>query len=352
MKKIFIKRIALLSALALVILCSLVYRDQRSSPDNTAEFTRKYNHKSLKPFSKITLSFIPGEILDVISRDTVILNSPDGRKLYWLDLKNNTTIEYTPPNIRSKYDRITMAAFQKNTLTVMNGNGHTILKKKSFPKHDGTNEIDTLNFTILKGLPVSDHHFVMKKMLHDNTSCRIISYNTTTGIQKEITADKKDLEDCLVTDGSLFYDENNGVYFINLYNSTITRFDTSLHRIYESSTIDKTRTMPLVQYNAARKSNNFISPHRIINYCSTADTNTLYVLSAAMAGNDLHSTFARNTPLDLYHASTGNYKESFHLEDISINAVRGIRINGDILFVVADRFLYLYNFKNMPYAQQ
>jgi hypothetical protein len=189
-------------------------------------------------------------------------------------------------------------------------------------------------------------------MLSDNTSCRLVAYNALTGSQTEDSAINVNEQDCLATDGSLAYDGKNGVYFINLYNSTIIRYDTSLHRIYKSHTIDKTRTKPLVHYDALRKRNNFISPHRIINYCTAADTDNLFVLSAAQAGNDLQSTFAHHAPLDVYDAATGSYIESYHLENIPINDVRGMHLSQDILFIITGQSLYLYNHKNTLYAQQ
>jgi hypothetical protein len=234
----------------------------------------------------------------------------------------------------------------------MNGNGRTLLSTTSFPLQAGKIEIDTFDYTIIKGLPVSEHRFVIKKMLADNRSCRLDTYNDLSGSMESDPANGKNEQDCLMTDGSLVFDGNNGVYYINLYNSTLTRYDTSLRRTYEGSTIDKTRTKPLVHYDAARKSNNFISPHRIINYCSAADMDNLFVLSAAQAGNDLQSTFERHTPLDVYDATTGAYQSSYHLEDVSINSVRGIRVSQDILFIITDRSLYLYKHKNTLYAQQ
>lgn len=347
MIKRLIKRLLTLSAVAVLIIIILLFHDQHAYSTTAKKFIRNYHRNSFTPVAKIRLAFNPGEILDIINADTLLINSADGKKLYWLELKQHKTIEYHPSNVSENYDRITMACYRNNTLHVVNGNGRTLLKHRRFPLPESEITIDTFGFAIISGRPLAGNSLVLKKIMGDGFNCKLIAYNTLTGYCKEKKIPGLEQLDCLAADNCFAYDGVNAIYFINLYNSRVMKLDTALTRIYEKYTIDKNYQLPLVANDSVTKSQNFISPHRIINYCAAADTQHLFVLSAVAATNDMHSTFVNHNPIDLYNTRTGDYEGSFHLEDVNINTVKGLAISKDTLFIVVGQYLYMYDYKKI-----
>ena len=346
MIKLFIQKTLLLSAFALMIMSWLLYKDQTGYARISAKFSRNYQAYSIKPFAQFALSFSPGEILNIINQDTLLINGREGQKLYWLDLKHKESVEFKPPNIRDRYDRIITAAYDQHTLLLLTGNSRTVLKQTLFPTKAGQTIVDTMLFGITKGLPLHGSRMVIKKPVGYKSGCRLFIYDAFSRISKEDTVSFLNFGDCLTSDGHLAYDGKNAVYYVNTYNSSFTKFDTSLHRVFLKNTIDGTQTLPTVKYDAATKSESFRGPHRIINQFIAADPNHLFVLSGVMANNDLHSTFTNHVPIDIYNANSGAYELSFHLENININRMKGFKISHNILFIITDSYLYLYNYKN------
>lgn len=346
MRTAYLKRIFTLTLAAFLVITTLYYCDQRNYAGNLIPFERNYETTPLKAQEKMLLSFEPGEILDMPSKDIFLINSKTGQQLYWIDKQRNVTIEYHPSNIKAKYDRITAAWFSRDTLFVINGNGRTLLKKPGFPAQNNTETVVPLGFTAVKGLPFGGSKSIVRKMTDSTPGCRLAIYDaaSNTLLQDRWAKDQFN-DDCLSTDGTIANDGHGGIYYVNLYNSRLIRFDSLMNLVFENNTIDKTKTLPSVKFDSANKSYNFFSPHRIKNYASVADSNFLYILSVAGASNDLNSVFNNNSPLDVYDAKTGAYIKSYHLEGVNINSVNGIQVKGNAIYLLSGKELNIFHYK-------
>ncbi|MBL7728276.1 MAG: hypothetical protein JNM68_11340 [Dinghuibacter sp.] len=289
------------------------------------------------------MSFEPSIILHIMGKDTLIVGSKKSKSLYWVDLANNNVVEYVPPHVKGKFEIINAAWYHDSTLYILNGNGKSILRKKGFPLPNAAEIIQNIDFSVIKSLPYRDGKIMLRIMENNGPGCRLGIYDVAS---KNLVLDEwpkdKFNNDCLSTDGGVAFDGVSAFYYVNYYNSRVIRFNSSMSKIYEVQTIDKTKTLPAVRFDSANKSQNFFSPHRIINPFCAADTAALYVLSAVSADNDFASSFRNNTPIDIYAAQTGAYRYSRHLSGININNVKDMKVAFNQLYLVTGKQINIY----------
>jgi hypothetical protein len=336
-------RIAVLTMMALLAICTLYYCDQQAYSNSLNPFARNYQHNNMLPAKKLLLSFEPGEILDMPGKDIFIINSKNGKTMYWVDVAKNQTLAYTPATFRYSYERVNAAWYSDSVLYILNGNGRNVIKKYGFPVRDEKEVVDSFRFTVMKTHSFADTRLIVRKSSDTFRSCNLGIYNAASNsyVQEKWPKSKFNT-DCLSTDGSFAYDGANGFYYVNLYNSRIIKFDSSMNMIFENNTIDDTRSYPVVKFDSAKKSYNFFSPHRIINYCVAADSSRIFVISTATATNDLRSTSSKNTPLDVYSAANGSYLYSRHLQDVNINRVGDLKQKNGLLYMIYGKELLIF----------
>lgn len=329
-------RFILLTLGAFLVMITLFYCDRKNYSGIKMAFERKYDPQPARPEKKISLGVKSSRILDIVSNDTFILNSEDGREVYWVEGASKRIYPFKPGNLNK--DMITAAWYDTGRLYVLNGNGRTLLRNEQFSRGGGEGLIQPVEFSGVRALPLGGDK-LMVRIIADTSGqyCRMAVYSVK---QKKLIVDrwpKRDINcDCLSTDGTFAYGGNGIIFYINYYNSRVLKFDSTLQPVTEYATIDNQRSLPTVQFDAAKKTNRFYSPHRIVNAFAAADTNYLYVLSYASASNDLNSVINSNAPLDRYSVKTGEYAGSYHLEDVNIDEVNDMKIKDGIAYLLID----------------
>lgn len=329
-------RFILLTLGAFLVISSLFYCDRKSYSGIKIAFERKYESQSAKRIQEVPLGFPSSRILDIVNKDTFILDSKDGKQLYWIDASTRKTVVYDPPNLNGQM--ITAAWYDTGQLYVYNGNGKTLLHKEQFPTENDRQMIKRVNFNVVRALPLGSDKLLLRIMADTNGQyCRMAVYSPEQDRHTVDMWSQRDINcDCLGTDGIFAYSGNGTIFYVNYYNSRVLKFDSTLRPVTEYATIDNQKSLPTVRFNAAKKTSQFYSPHRIVNAFAAADTNYLYVLSYASASNDLNSVINSNAPLDRYSVKTGEYAGSYHLEDVNIDEVNDMKIKDGTAYLLVD----------------
>lgn len=337
-------RFFLLTLGAFLVMITLFYCDHKSYSGIRIAFERRYDERPARPLKQVSPGGRFSQILDIVNRDTFLLNDENGKKLYWVNSSNKTTIPFAPQNLGKQM--ITAAWYDTGHLYVLNGNGKSLLRKERFPQDNGSDAISSVTFNTVRAMPMGDNRLLLRMTDTNFHDCRMAIYNVATGTHYTDKWPRRDINcDCLGTDGIFAYDGNGVIFYVNHYNSRILKFDSTLQPVTEYATIDRQKLLPTVTFNAATKTNRFDSPHRIVNAFAAADSNYLYVISYASATNDLGSVMHNNTPVDRYAVKDGSYAGSVHLEGVNIDEVNDLKIKeGMAYLLVKGKTLLTYKF--------
>lgn len=329
-------RFTLLTLGAFLVMITLFYCDRKNYSGIKMDFERKYATRPVRPVGKVSLNVKSSRILDIVSSDTFILNSEDGKQLYWVEGANKKIYPFMPGYLNK--EMITAAWYDTGHLYILNGNGRTLLRKEQFPRGSSEGLIQPVGFSGVSAIPLGGDKLLLRIMA-DTTSqyCRMAVYSVAQDTHTVDRWPKREINcDCLSADGIFAYGGNGTIFYVNYYNSRVLKFDSTLKPVTEYATIDNRRSMPTVQFDSAKKSSRFDSPHRIVNAFAAADTSYLYVLSYASASNDLNSVINSNAPLDRYSVKTGEYAGSYHLEDVNIDDVNDMKIKDGTAYLLVD----------------
>lgn len=337
-------RFILLTLGAFLVMATLFYCDRKNYSGINIPFERRYESRPLNPVKEIPLGFPASRILDIVNKDIFILDSRDGKQLYWTDTRAGSAVTYDPPGFKGQV--ITAAWYDKEQLYVYNGNGKTLLRKERFPENSEQQSIQAVNTTVVRAMPIGNDRMLLRFSDTGNRDCHIAIYYASRDTLYRENWPKRNINcNCLGNDGIFAYDGRKNMFYVNYYNSRVLKFDSSLLTVNEYATIDNQKTLPSVRYDENTKVSTFYSPHRVVNALAAADTNYLYVLSYASASNDLNSVLRDNAPLDRYSAKTGKYSGTYQLHDVNIKEVNDLKIKDGVAYLLtSDNKIFTYKF--------
>jgi len=166
-------------------------------------------------------------------------------------------------------------------------------------------------------------------------------------IQWENGVSEKHNDGGIITDGLLHYDSlTHLLAYINFYRNLFLCLDTNLNLVYKGHTIDTfrtvaTRNLPGEQRYSGGK------PSRLINWENCVADGLLYNNSWIKSDNESIDNFKRNSVIDVYRLSDGQYEKSFYIPAFKGERLYRFWIFGDRIIVLYKHYIVAYTLNEL-----
>ncbi len=191
-------------------------------------------------------------------------------------------------------------------------------------------------------LPLSDSTIITNYFDTIWQQRSIARYSSTKRMDRsKIPFLQKQLDGRFCTDGQLIVDEKSlVVVYLYFYRNQFVVSDTSLLVKYGANTIDTNTVIKIkLGYKKKGKIITFATVPPLVNKRGCIDNNRLYVISNLRADNERLEDFNANAVVDVYDLSKGEYLNSFYLPNKDNKGPQDIRVSGDTVYTIHDRYL-------------
>lgn len=331
--------------LSILIVAFLVLRQNAEPPQNG--FSRKFHFEALKPAGYFDLGYNSFYIAG-IDHENIYLGNEAATMLL---LRINYTLDDTaklrlhiPEDIRLLWRAATVRVDSDN-IYMMEGTAPQILHTKIPSLRMRALEVDSTFFSF--AIPLSGHSFVLQ--VFDNRKQQYVLTLKRSGIPYDTYGPgilEKQNDGRFSVDGKLVYDPGSGkMVFLYFYRNQFITLDTSLNIIYKGNTLDTIRTANLKVAeldDGTRKEFMLAAPAVAGNKNICINSHYIFIHSSLKADNEDEREFKKNTVLDVYSLSTGQYQQSFYVENFRGNRIKSMIMKNDTLITISGRHICLY----------
>lgn len=153
------------------------------------------------------------------------------------------------------------------------------------------------------------------------------------------------------TDGILEYDKSTSrILYVQYYQNRFFCLDSNLNLLYERNTIDTTNTNKLITRNTGKTGDGSITPGVPLwqtNTLITANNGYIYIGSSLKSENENDADFDKNTVIDIYKMSNGDYFNSFYIPHIEGHEVNQIRVVDDMIVALYTGQIAMYQLEGL-----
>ena len=159
---------------------------------------------------------------------------------------------------------------------------------------------------------------------------------------------EKEGEGVFSLDGFLLKGVNGGrIVYVYFYQNKFHCLDSNLKILYTAHTIDTIRHahLKLSEIESEHKIT-MSAPPFIVNNAACLNSHYLLINSLVCADNEDRDRFESSSVIDVYSLSSGHYLSSFYLNNLNGKRLTDLRLCGDTLFALYDRYIGVYTIHN------
>jgi len=193
--------------------------------------------------------------------------------------------------------------------------------------------------------PINSNSFVCRSYDVNSQNLLVKDYKNSKGARRKSYYLERQVDGFFCTDGILLFNhKKDQIFYVYFYRNQFICLDTSLSVLYKGKTIDSISHANIKIGNISSQNKRVLLSSQSVNKHAFTDGDFMFIHSDLIADNERVDLFDRNSVIDVYSLDRHAYLHSFYLPNYNNKAIREFRVVEDLVVVMYDRYLSVYDF--------